>query len=141
MVEKLNKILVPSDSSENSRKGLEKAIYLAELSQAEITLLTVITVYPTLVAAVTHYQKYMVKEAEKHIKIAKERVEKKGIPFKSEVILGGPTAGKIVNFAEKGSFDLIVIGSHGYSKLKGAILGSVSDAVVHKSKISVLVAR
>lgn len=141
MAERISKILVPLDSSESSKKGLEKAIYLAELSKAEITTVTVISVYPTLAAAVTHYQKYLTKQAEKYIEVAKDRVEKKGIAFKSEVIMGGPTAGKIVNFARKGGFDLIVIGSQGRGKLSGAILGSVSDAVVHKSGVSVLLVK
>jgi len=141
MAEKLQKILVPSDGSESSSKGLEKAIFLAELAGAEITLLTVISVYPTLAAAVTHYQKYLTKQAEKSIKSAKAQVEKKGVPFKSEIVMGGPIAAKIVDYAKKGGYDLIVIGSQGRSKIKEVILGSVSDAVVHKSKISVLVVR
>lgn len=141
MAEKLKKILVPSDGSEPSNKGLEKAVFLAELSGAEVTLLTVISVYPTLAAAVTRYQNYLTKQAEKNIKSAKTLVEGRGIPFSSEIIMGGPIAGKIVDYAKKGGYDLIVIGSQGRSKISEVIMGSVSDAVVHKSKISVLVAR
>jgi nucleotide-binding universal stress UspA family protein len=141
MVVKLEKILVPLDGSEHSSRGLEKAIFLAGLSGAEITVVTVISVYPTLAAAVTHYQKYLIKQAEKQIKIAKSLVEKKGIAFRSEIILGGSIAGKIVNYAKSGGFDLIVIGSQQRSKLKEVILGSVADAVLHKSKVSVLLVR
>jgi len=36
-------------------------------------------------------------------------------------------------------FDIIVIGSRGQSGLKEIFLGSVANAVVHKSKIPVLV--
>jgi len=49
---------------------------------------------------------------------------------------------EIVNEATKSKADLIVIGSHGKSALKAAVLGSVTYGVMHKdAKIPVLIVR
>jgi nucleotide-binding universal stress UspA family protein len=49
---------------------------------------------------------------------------------------------EIITEAEESRVDLIVIGSHGKSALKAAVLGSVTFAVIHKNtKIPVLVVR
>lgn len=53
----------------------------------------------------------------------------------------GPPAQVIVDEAEKWGADLIVVGSHGYGFWQRALLGSVSDAVVHHAPCSVLVVR
>ena len=56
--------------------------------------------------------------------------------FKSKIIFGSPIV-EIIDMAK--GFDIIVIGSRGQSGLKEIFLGSVANAVVHKSKIPVLV--
>jgi len=51
----------------------------------------------------------------------------------------GKEGRKIVSFAQKNNFDLIVIGSRGMGKMKEIFFGSTSNYVVHKSKIPVLI--
>ena len=53
----------------------------------------------------------------------------------------GPPAQVIVEEAEDWGADLIVVGSHGYGFWQRALLGSVSNAVVHHAPCSVLVVR
>ena len=49
---------------------------------------------------------------------------------------------EIVNEATKSKTNLIVMGSHGKSALKAAVLGSVTYGVLHKdTKIPVLIVR
>jgi nucleotide-binding universal stress UspA family protein len=49
---------------------------------------------------------------------------------------------EIVNESARSKADLIVMGSHGKSALKAAVLGSVTYGVVHKdTKIPVLIVR
>ncbi|MGC1425153.1 MAG: universal stress protein [Nitrosotalea sp.] len=60
--------------------------------------------------------------------------------FKKETLFGQESK-KIVDFAHKEKFDLIVIGSRGLSPIKRMILGSVANSVVNKSKIPVLVVK
>ena len=54
-------------------------------------------------------------------------------------ILHGDPAERIVEYAEFSNSDLIVVGSRGQGALKRALLGSVSSAVVAKTKKSVLI--
>jgi len=133
-------ILVALDDSDTSKVGLDKAINLAKLSGAKITGVNAVVVHPTLVATVTSYRDYLTKEAEKMLDSAKEYCEKQEIQFTSEVLQGSP-ASKIAEFAEKQNVDLIVIGSRGLGGIKGKILGSVANSIVHESKVSVLVVK
>ncbi|MEK6965839.1 MAG: universal stress protein, partial [Thermoproteota archaeon] len=47
----------------------------------------------------------------------------------------------ILDFAKGKKIDLIVMGARGLGSVKEAFLGSVSNAVVHKSKIRVLIVK
>lgn len=57
-----------------------------------------------------------------------------------EVLFGSPES-RIVETAETSHTDLIVLGSHGYSRWERLLLGSVSNSVVHHAHCSVLVVR
>ena len=58
----------------------------------------------------------------------------------SEVLFGSPES-RIVETAEEFGADLIIVGSHGYSRWERLLLGSVSQSVVHHAPCSVLVVR
>ncbi|MBA4451569.1 MAG: universal stress protein [Nitrosopumilaceae archaeon] len=138
---KIKKILVPLDGSKNSLRGLDEAIYLARQCQATITGLYVIPIYPrNLADAIMPFQIHLSKEAKKFMEEAKTKSATKGIVFKSKIIFGSPTV-EIEELSRKGKFNIIVIGSRGQSGLKEAFLGSVANAIVHKSKIPVLVVK
>jgi nucleotide-binding universal stress UspA family protein len=59
---------------------------------------------------------------------------------KGEVLSGNPRHG-IVSWAKEEGADLIVLGSHGYSRIGALMLGSVADYVVHNAHCSVLLVR
>jgi nucleotide-binding universal stress UspA family protein len=84
-------------------------------------------------------------------KLAEERVEKsknnlidvlndKGIQITAEVFLGNPSR-VIVEEAENWKADLIIVGSHGYGFWQRALIGSVSDSIIHHAPCSVLVVK
>ena len=81
-----------------------------------ITGLSIVVVYPTLAATVTKYRDFLTKQYEKQLSDMKEQCEKQGVKFSYKITNGKP-ASKIVEFASKGKFDLIVIGSRGLSGL------------------------
>jgi nucleotide-binding universal stress UspA family protein len=115
---KIKKILVPLDGSKNSMRGLDEGIYLARQCQATITGLYVIPIYPrNLADAIMPFQILLTKEAKKFMEVEVEEISRTG------------------------KFDIIVIGSRGQSGLKEAFLGSVANAIVHKSKVPVLVVK
>jgi len=133
----IKKILVPLDGSKNSLRGLDEAIYLARQCQATITGLYVI---PNFTDSIIPYQINLIKSAKKFMESAKTVSAQKGIVFKSKIIFGSPIV-EIDEMASDKKFDIIVIGSRGQSGLKEVFLGSVAKAMVHKSKIPVLVVK
>jgi len=133
-------VLVALDITGASKKGLDTAINLAKLTDAKITCVTVILVYPTLVATVVNYRKFLTKKAETMLESTKKYCEKQGVQIVSKVLQGGPSS-EINKFAEKQKVDLIVIGSKGLGGIRGKVFGSVVNSVVHDSKVSVLVIR
>ncbi len=133
-------IVVALDDAGESKKGMEKAIYIAKLSGAKITGVNVLVVAPTLDSTVTNYREYLTKKAQEMLDSTKESCEKQGIQFASKILDGSP-ASKIAEFAEEEKADLVIVGSRGLGGIKGAILGSVANSLVHKSKVSVLVVK
>jgi nucleotide-binding universal stress UspA family protein len=60
--------------------------------------------------------------------------------FEQKIVFGD--AGyTIVKFAKEKKFDIIVIGARGISTLKEVFFGSVSNYVLHKSALPVLVVK
>ncbi len=138
---KFNKILVPLDGSKNSLRGLDRAIEIAKESDAEITGFYVF--HLPLYAGIKYTKKMKDDAQDKAVKAigpAMRRVQKAGATFKYKTG-GGHTGSEIVKFAEKGKFDMIVIGARGVGTAKEAFLGSTSNYVIHKTKIPVLVVK
>jgi nucleotide-binding universal stress UspA family protein len=57
------------------------------------------------------------------------------------LLVEGSPARALVQRACSGEYDLIVMGSHGHGRLHGALLGCVSQKVLHASPVPVLLAR
>ena len=137
----IKKILVPLDGSKNSIRGLDNAISIARACHATITGLYVIPMYPrNLADALIPLFIQPENVAKKFMRAAKKRAAQKGIVFNSKIIRGSPTW-EIQQRSNKKKFDLIVIGARGRGALKEVFLGSVSNVVVHKSKIPVMVVK
>jgi nucleotide-binding universal stress UspA family protein len=138
---KFKKILVPLDGSNNSTRGLERAIEIAKESKAEITGFYVF--HLPLLAGVKYTQKMKddaQKRAVKAIGPAMKRVQRAGASFKYKTA-GGHTGSEIVKFAQRGKYDMIVIGARGMGGVREAFLGSTSNYVMHKTKIPVLIVK
>ena len=139
----LKKILVPLDGSKNSIRGLEHAISLAKLADASIVGTHVSYVPGNLANPRQGFiNQELVKEAKDYLDTAKKQCDESNIEFTSEIIPGIPSTG-IVNFAHdvKNKINLIVMGTRGLSSAKEAFLGSVSNHVVHKSNVPVLLVK
>lgn len=138
---KIKKILVPMDGSKISFAALDNAIEIARACQAIILGIHVISFLPTgFMPSVVPYKIYQKKEAGKFMENAKIRAAKKGILFKYTITFGSPVE-QIINTAKSKKFDLIVIGACGKGRVKELFLGSVSNAVLHKSQIPVMIVK
>jgi nucleotide-binding universal stress UspA family protein len=92
------------------------------------------------------YYQYVLEEAKKLAEGYAKKAElmaRKRFPNASisiQVVKGKP-AQMLVEIADERKADMIVVGSHGRGFWGRALLGSVSDAVVHHAGCSVLVIR
>jgi nucleotide-binding universal stress UspA family protein len=138
---KIKKILVPMDGSKNSLKGLEHAIYLARQCGSTITGFYVVPIYPSRFGDIMNtFKKGAFKQARKFLNEAKMISAQSGIVFNEKIVYGEAKL-DIVDFAHSKKFDLVVIGSRGFSPVKEMFLGSVANYVAHKSKVPVLVVK
>jgi nucleotide-binding universal stress UspA family protein len=148
------KILVPIDGSKLSYDSFQRALELAKIHGSEVEILHVMTFSENLpkeapqpktesVSGSDWIEDYMTRVKKNDENLLNNALEhaKTVVPVdkvKIKLLLGDP-AREIVLKAERGGFDLIVIGSRGFSGLKELVLGSVSRQVVTESKIPVLV--
>jgi nucleotide-binding universal stress UspA family protein len=139
---KISKILVPLDGSKNSNRGLETAIVLARQCGAIITGVYSIHAPPhSEFRGVGSVEKSFNTEVKKIMESAKVLAAQNGIVFK-EKIMRGDIGYNIVKLAHgKGKFDMIVLGSRGRSSAKQMFFGSISNYVIHASKIPVVVVK
>jgi len=132
-VSALSNLLICVDGSENALKALKYGAQLADKMDSDITLLNVQE------KKMFDYAPDVVEDLGKKIlSKAAEVISEKKSKINRKLEIGVP-ADVIVEVAEKGNHDLIIMGSRGFGKVKRFLLGSVSDDVSHKAKCSVLI--
>jgi nucleotide-binding universal stress UspA family protein len=136
------KILVGYDGSVEARRALEWAVRLAHVEPD--TSLTVISVAPALEVAppirdaVDPTSDVPAHQAQ--LDEAKSIVDGAGV--RTEIVLrAGRPAEEILDTADEGHFDLIVVGHRGLSRAQRFLMGSVSERVVRHASRPVLVVR
>jgi nucleotide-binding universal stress UspA family protein len=132
-------ILVALDGSADSRTALKHAVTLARDQNAKLTLLTVV---PHTATPVGPGVAPPPETAESHNEIIKEALtmipKDVGVTTRLE---HGEIAPTILKAVAADRYDLIVMGSHGHSRVHRALLGSVSERVLHKADVPVLMLR
>jgi nucleotide-binding universal stress UspA family protein len=136
------KILVPFDGSESSKKGLKYACWLANRVGAPITVVYVVNIPYTGESAVLHVDsiveagRQILEEAKKMVK--EENCEASEYELRQGT---GNPAHQIVKFSSEGGFSLIIMSARGHTPLTHLHIGSVSDNVVHHATCPVLIVR
>ena len=103
-----------------------------------------IDIYGGYLPDTTELEKMARGNAQKLLERTAERIKAQAgginLSISTEVLFGSPES-RIVETAEAIHPDLILLGSHGYSRWERLLLGSVSDSVVHHAPCSVLIVR
>jgi len=135
----INKILVPVDGSDHSKKALEFGCDLASKYSAELCLMHVFEWVPgsrtfvlgSAYAAIPVKPEEFEKPGRSMLAAATELANSLGVtPVYSECRSGSP-AKEILEVAESQGVDTIIMGSRGLSDFGGMRMGSVSHKVGH----------
>jgi nucleotide-binding universal stress UspA family protein len=136
-------IVVPLDGSPLAEQILKRAVPLAKLEEAEITLLHVLTPsengydegesgkLPRWEKKVAGAQAYLARRA--------SEIRLQGVATTIDVVIGEKVADAITDYARRERADLIAIATHGRGGLARVLRGSVADAVTKSAMSSVLV--
>jgi nucleotide-binding universal stress UspA family protein len=139
--------LVAIDGSPASERALERAIELAKVARARLSLITVRNIPPIEAPGVAGAAALVVSfpdmaEAEHQLlSTAATQATTAGVEVAEAVSEVGDAVTKIVKKAEDDHADLVIVGSHGRKGFPRALLGSVAEKVVRNAPCSVLVVR
>lgn len=144
-------ILIPTDGSRLAAKGIKAGVKLAKALGARVTGVYVVLPYvpPVYGEAAVYYPGYSPKEyeaivqkgAKKALAAVEIEAQTAGVRFATRVVSAAPPWAGILQAAQRGKCDLVVIASHGRGGVGGLILGSETQHVLARSKIPVLVIR
>lgn len=135
----IRKILLPTDGSAFSESASKYAIFLAKKCGASLTALHVISVEPPKKLGTESIEKEKTKQAELCFRSIEERAKAEGVELKTKILVSRSIGDTILEEADEGNYDIIIMGSHGISGFKKFLLGSVSEAVVRKAALPVLI--
>ncbi len=141
---KLERILLPTDFSEQSREPQKYACSLADQFNSEIHVLHVIE---EMAAIMTDPEVTLALPAD-YVQQYEQQTEKAlgewlpadwaaGKSIVRATRTGTPFV-EIVRYARENNIDLIVLGTHGRSGLAHVLMGSVAERVVQKARCPVL---
>jgi nucleotide-binding universal stress UspA family protein len=138
-----HKILIPLDGSTGSWKAFDRAVVIAQDTQADLTALSVEEHLPHYAATVGEVDEEKAQENGYFANVHQQalaRAQELGVALQTRIV-AGHAAESIIRFARSGGFDLIVISHIGRSGVWGVLLGSTTSRVVDHAHCDVLVVR
>ncbi len=139
------KILLPVDGSDVSLEAVRVAIRLAKDGLTTSAVLANVQEAATLYELVVAHDPAVIEQvsaaAGAHtLQAAEGLLTEAGIPYETEVASGDP-AHTIVDILERYGCDMVIMGASGMSTLRGALLGSVSNEVLHSANVPVMIVK
>lgn len=139
------KILLPVDGSAVSLEAVRFAIRMAQDGlQASVVLANVqeaATLYELVVAHDPQVIEQVSAAAGAHtLQAAEALLQEAKIDYQCEVASGDP-AHTLIDILERFQCDLVVMGASGMSSLRSALLGSVSNEVLHAAAVPVMIVK
>jgi nucleotide-binding universal stress UspA family protein len=140
---KLQKVLFPTDGSPSADAAVETVqSYLELMPDIKVTVLYVTSkslyAYDFVPDVVDEYEAKLSREIQTKVEATWFSNWSNRVEF---IHLTGLPVQAICDYAQDNKVDLIIMGSHGRGAFDRMILGSVSQGVLHRSPVSVLVAR
>ena len=137
VISNIKRIVIPVDTSENSKKAVEKGAYLAKVLGIEAKIITINDTHQFISSVVLEDK--LKKESQVFLDNFKKIAETFGVKIETQLITGKP-AEEIIKFAKQG--DLIIMAHHDHTKgIDKVIEKSVSHEVIQKAPCSVLIVK
>ena len=139
------KILLPIDGSTGALDALRFVIRMAGDGLNTTLVLANVQEPASLYELVVAHDPQVIEQvsaaAGAHtLQAAQALLDAAGLPYESEVASGDP-AHTLVDILENYGCDLVVMGASGTSALRSALLGSVSNEVLHAAGVPVMIVK
>ncbi|NPV28942.1 MAG: universal stress protein [Firmicutes bacterium] len=136
-------IVAATDGSATALHAARHAISLARLSNARLRVIYVVNTHIAFHLGAYQYLalETLQEEGDRAVDEVVRLAEKAGLSDVGGAVLSGSPRQVIVDWAREQGADLIVVGSHGYSRLTYLLIGSVAEYVVRYAHCPVLVVR
>lgn len=153
MSAEIRHILVPLDFSENAHRAMDVAAAMAQRFGAAVTLVHVVETMPydiylregqVWVAPFAPTAKDFEKEWERYTESLQKRMNELAQSCGQScqpVVREGDTVTEILRQIDESRPDIVVMCTHGWTGLRHAMLGSVTEKVVRRSPVPVLTVR
>ena len=142
----MKKILMPVERYQNEYDMIDAAVEIAKNCGSTITLFYVdnskVVFSQMQNDTYVDIEKIMttMKDDDSTLESIAEKYNEKGIKTEIKEVVGDPAA-EIINEAENGDYDLIVMRTHGMKATRRFLMGSVTNKVVHHINKPILVVR
>ena len=141
-------LLLPTDGSPLSGDALERGLALAHSLGAQATILTVVEPFYMFTASDDHlgetreqYEKFAREAARGILQTAKDRAAELGVQAQVKLVGSDHPDQAIIDAVEESGCDLVAMASHGHRGVNALLLGSVTQEVLTRSTVPVLVFR
>lgn len=137
-----SRILVAVDGSDSAKRAFERSVYLAKRCNSKLDIIHVVldSTYGGDSAATFQLIEELKERGKKLLDECKNEAMRNGIQVETLLKLGDH-AQVLIETANKGDYELIMMGSRGLSPFKELLLGSVSFKVMHHAQCPVMVVR
>lgn len=135
------KVLLAIDGSDQSMKAVQWTLQNLG-DKAQVTLFTVAPFAQDLLAEMPpNIQEKLEAEAKAALDKGRQAFDAKGISAATEMAVGMVPANNILDKAQDGGFDMIVMGSTGIGGFKRALMGSTASKVAAHTPCSITIIR
>ncbi|GLS37184.1 universal stress protein [Mesorhizobium tianshanense] len=136
------KILIANDGSDGAAKALAVAIKMAHRPKVKLDMVCVeeMPYAPATIDEVVEERLEENHRFEKVIEHARLQARAAHVKFETHVVAGHAVP-SIIEFIERGGFDLLVIGYMGHSAIYNRLIGSTTDRLVELAPCHVLVVK
>jgi nucleotide-binding universal stress UspA family protein len=134
-------ILLATDGSREAELAATTAADLAKSTSSELHVVHVGELRPTFLAQTEVEPAQLEREAQQLLDEQARKVEGAGSTVKEAHLRLGRADEEIVDLAHSIGAGLIVMGSRGHGRIRGALMGSVSDSVVRHAPCPVTIVR